>query len=218
MKRDGSLGHYGIEIVTRPATLEKQYLLWNKFLSVKHPGLVSWSSPCCGMHVHVGREGLDENAIAKAVCFCNAAGNKKFIYVLAGRKDNTYAKYKAKTLENSVNSGDRHDAINLTNDATIEFRIFKGTLRRESVYKNIEFCDAILDYCGQEGLDLSKAMSRAGFVRYIRQQNRWPHLMSFIMARWFGKSTELAVQAKWNIKKNCAVTNELSLVMEDSDE
>lgn len=217
MKRDGSLGSHGIEIVTRPATLEKQYLLWNKFLSAPRKGLVSWSDSRCGMHVHVSRDGLTENQIAKAVCFCNSYGNKKFTYIIAGRKDSTYAKYKAKTMEDAISCCDRHEAINLTNDATIEFRMFKGTLRRESVYKNIEFCDAILEYCGQENLDLSKAMSRAGFVRFVRQQNKWPHLMSFIMARWFGKATELSTQAKWSVKKNCSATNEASLALEDSE-
>ena len=215
MKRDGSLRN-GIEIVTRPATLEKQYLLWNKFLTEKHEGLVSWYSDRCGMHVHVSKDGVVENTIAKAVCFINSTGNKKFMYVIAGRKDNNYSKYKAKTIEEAAKyNGQRHEAVNLGNEHTIEFRLFKGTLKKESVFKNIEFCDAILEFAEQEDISLTQAMSRSSFIRFVRQQNKWPHLFSFIMARWFGKATELSQQAGWSVKKNCSAKNELELILED---
>jgi hypothetical protein len=215
MKRDGSLRN-GIEIVTRPATKEKQYMLWDKFLTEKHPGLISWSSDRCGMHVHVSREGLSENTIAKAVCFVNSTSNKKFIFVIAGRKDNGYAIYKAKTLEEASKfNGQRHEAVNLSNEDTIEFRLFKGTLKKESVYKNIEFTDALLEFCAQPDTSLDQAMSRASFIRFVRQQGQWPHLLSFIMSRWFGKPTELSQQAGWVTRKNCTVTNEIGLTFDE---
>lgn len=221
MKRDASLavgGAAGIEIVTRPATIQRQYMLWDKFLRRKPKGLISWDSENCGMHVHVSREGLSEQTIARCVCFVNALANKKFIFVIAGRKDNTYTQYKQKTIEEASRySGQRHEAVNLSNEQTIEFRMFKGTLKRESVFKNIEFCDAVLDFVSQEGMTLAQSMSRAAFVRFIRKANKWPHLLGFIMARWYGKQNDLAKDAGWNVRRNCAIKDEYSLLYTDSD-
>ena len=214
MKRDGSLRN-GIEIVTKPFPIEKQYLLWEKFLTKRPKGLISWDSDRCGLHIHVSREGLTDEVIARAVCFVNSQGNKKFMYVLAGRKDNNYAKFKAKTAANAALPSERHEAINLCNQDTIEFRLFKGTLKKESVYKNIEFVDALMDFASQDGLTLTQAMSRAAFIRFVRQQAKWPHLMSFLMARWFGKATELSDQVGWKSFKNCSAKNELSLTFEE---
>ena len=213
MKSDGSLRN-GIEIVTKPATLSKQYVLWDKFLSSKHHGLVSWKSPRCGMHVHVGKDSLKDETTAKAVCFVNSESNRKFIYVIAGRKDSNYAKYKEKTLDEALKSNDRHENINVTNPHTVEFRLFKGTLRKQSVFKNIEFCDAIMEFCAQD-IELSTAMNRASFIKFVKDhEDRWPHLMAFIMARWFGKATELSNEAGWAVKNNCTVASELDVVME----
>ena len=214
MKRDGSLQN-GIEIVTKPLLKESQYLLWEKFLTKRPKGLISWDSSRCGLHIHVSRASLSDDTIAKAVCFVNASGNKKFMYVLAGRKDNNYSRFKAKTAENAMLATARHEAINLCNRDTIEFRLFKGTLKKESVYKNIEFCDALLDFCQQEGLELNQAISRAAFVRFVRHQAKWPHLMAFIMCRWFGKPTELSDSVGWKAFKNCSARNEMSITFEE---
>lgn len=215
MKHDGSLSN-GIEIVTKPFTLEKQFEIWTPFLDAKHDGLISWDSSRCGLHIHVSRAGLTEATIAKAVCFVNSHGNKKFMYVIAGRKQSNYAQFKAKTFEEAGKySGERREAINLANSHTVEFRLFKGTLKKESVFKNLEFCDALLDYCAQDGLTVSQAMSRASFIRFVRKEGRWPHLMSFIMSRWFGKATELSDQAGWKPKKNCSIKTEMELALEE---
>lgn len=215
MKHDGSLDH-GIEIVTKPLTKEKQYLLWEKFLTQRPKGLTSWDSSRCGLHIHVSRTGLTEETIAKAVCFCNSYGNKKFVYVLSGRKDNNYAKYKAKAIETAGRAGERHEAINLCNQNTIEFRMFKGTLKKESVFKNIEFCDAILEFAAQPDITLTQAMSRSSFVRFVKHnEEKWPHLMAFIMCRWFGKHTELSNKIGWKPYKNCSAKNEMSITFDE---
>jgi hypothetical protein len=214
MKRDSSLQN-GIEIVTIPMTLPKQYITWEKFLTKRPKGLISWDSPRCGQHIHVSRDALTEEIIAKAVCFVNSLSNKKFIYVVSGRKDNSYAKFKAKEIETAYRNSERHEAINLCNDKTVEFRMFKGTLKKESVFKNLEFVDALLDFVSQDGLTLNQALGRAGFMRFVKHQNKWPHLMAFIMCRWFGKETELSKQAGWKPFKNCSAKNELSLTFEE---
>jgi hypothetical protein len=212
MKKDGSLA-FGFEITTRPAPIQKQYAIWNKFFSVKHRGLRSYDTNTCGLHFHVNRDSLTEHAIAKIVCFINAEQNKKFIFCIAGRTEGEYCKIKNKTIGQAhVYEGDRHEAVNLSNGNTIEFRIFRGTLKKESLFKAMEFCDAICDYCKQ-GESLEQSISRTGFVRFVKKQNKWPHLFAFIQARWYGIATELSEQAKWKVTKNCRVPDEASLVL-----
>lgn len=214
MKRDGSLEH-GLEIVTLPATLHKQYYLWNKFFSVKHPKLRSFDTDTCGLHVHVSRDGLEESIIAKIVCFVNAESNKKFMYVIAGRTASQFTKFKIKVLDSAHQfSGDRYEAVNLGNAHTIEFRMFRGTLKKESLFKAVEFCDAIIEYCSQ-GNTLEQSMSRLSFVRFVNKLGKWPHLEAFIKAKWFGVSNELSEQCGWTVRKNCTVENEHELVMSE---
>lgn len=215
MKHDGSLNN-GIEIVTKPFIREQHYPLWDKFLTQRPKGLRSWDSDRCGLHIHASRSGLTDETIARAVCFCNSSGNKKFIYVMSGRKSNTYSKYKAKEIATAAQSGDRHEAINLCNQDTVEFRMFKGTLKKESVYKNIEFCDALLDFAAQPDITLTQAMSRASFVRFVKNhEQKWPHLMAFIMCRWFGKETQLSKHIGWRPFKNCSAKNELEITFSE---
>lgn len=216
MKRDGSLSN-GMEIVTRPAPLKKQYALWNDFFSMKHAGMKSFDTKTCGLHIHVGRTGIAdaEHTIAKTVCFVNAAANNLFVYLLAGRTSNGYAKLKTdKTLANGFNPGDRYEAVNLTNSNTIEFRIFRGTLKKESLFKALEFCDSILDYCSQ-AQDLEQSISRTGYVRFVKEQGKWPHLLAFIQARWFGVATKLSERAGWKAHKNCTVRGEKDLALSE---
>ena len=217
MKRDGSLNN-GMEIVTRPAPLKKQYALWNDFFSIKHNGMKSFNTKTCGLHIHVGRCGIPdmENTIAKVVCFINAEANSLFVYLIAGRTDSGYAKIKSgKTLENgSKCSGDRYEAVNLTNKNTIEFRIFRGTLKKESLFKDLVFTEAIIDYCSQ-AKTLEQSISRTGFVRFIKEKGKWPHLLAFIQARWYGVATKLSEKAGWRPHKNCKVPSERELALEE---
>jgi hypothetical protein len=216
MKRDGSLSN-GMEIVTRPAPLKKQYALWNDFFSKKHAGMRSFDTETCGLHVHVGRSGIADaqHTVAKAVCFINSQANKLFVYLLAGRTANSYARIKEKKLEDAYkNTGDRYEAINLTNQKTIEFRIFRGTLKKESLFKALEFCDALLDYCSQTE-NLEQSISRTGFIRYIKDQGKWPHLLAFINARWYGIKTKLSEKANWRTHKNCNVPSEYELALSE---
>jgi hypothetical protein len=60
-------------------------------------------------------------------------------------RDTGYAKIKEKKLLDGarIAQPDRYEAVNLTNQRTIEFRIFRGTLRYESIMACIEFTRAV---------------------------------------------------------------------------
>jgi hypothetical protein len=230
-KEDGSL-YDGFEIVTAPATLDVQRERWARFFNGAQRGLRSFKTETCGLHVHCSRKPLTDLTVAKTVCFVNAAHNRRFMSVIAGRTSERWAQYKAKKLKDVVTvyrdnvledrfapngtyigcrptgetilrhsievNESRYEAINLQNRETIEFRIFKGTLKRESLFKAIEFCDALIAFCKPAERSLRESQSRVAFIRFVESQpKRWPHLLAFIQAKWQGRETKLTQKMKY---------------------
>jgi len=191
LKEDGSLEE-GFEIVTRPASLEEQIKGWDEFFAKKPSGLSSFSTETCGLHVHCSRAPLTQLAIAKIVCFVNAEANRAFIERIAGRNSGKWARMCSKRLaDGAKRNPERYEAVNLQNSATIEFRIFKGTLKKESVYKAIEFCDALVRWCQYGQTGLTDCLRLEGFLAYVSANRKaWPHLSAFIDAKWHGLVTK----------------------------
>jgi len=191
LKEDGSLDS-GFEIVTRPASLEKQVEGWSRFFAHGTSGLSSFSTETCGLHVHCSRAPLTQLAIAKVVCFVNAEANRNFIERIAGRRSGKWAQICNKRLADGAKRNlERYEAVNLQNAGTIEFRIFKGTLKKESLFKAVEFCDALIRWCQYGQTGLTDCLRLEGFLRYVADGRRaWPHLNAFIDAKWLGLVTK----------------------------
>lgn len=202
-KSDGSL-YNGFELVTCPATLALQIKHWTPFFEKRPRGIKSFNTSTCGLHVHASREHLNELTIAKVVCFVNANANRRFVSVIAGRESSSWASYHEKKLgDGNKRNSQRYEAVNLQNDETIEFRIFKGTLKRESVFKAIEFCDALIHYCLPATRSLADSQSRAGFIAYVKANGKlYPNLLAFIEAKWEGKETERTKAAGYSPSDN----------------
>jgi hypothetical protein len=190
LKQDGSLS-YGFEIVTRPASLEEQVKGWNRVFKEMPSGLKSFSTETCGLHVHCSRAPMSQLQIAKLVSFINAAHNRQFVRRIAQRSSERWARYHAKQLKDAHKCNpQRYEAINLRNPNTIEFRIFKGTLKKESVFKAIEFCDLMVAWTAPGVCSLKESQSRVAMLNWMKpQRKRWPHLSAWLDARWYGKET-----------------------------
>lgn len=148
-EQDGSLTN-GFEMVSAPLGLDDHSRLWKTALSTTlTKGLRSHDTDTCGLHVHVSRVGLSDVQIAKAVCFVNDPDNRALIEAVARRYDAGFCKVGTKKLTTAHKSdGDRYQAVNLCNRNTIEFRVFKGTLRYASVMAAIEFANAVVQFAG----------------------------------------------------------------------
>lgn len=148
-ERDGSLSN-GFELISQPMSVPA---LRETFQFLREPSLVrglrSHRTSTCGLHVHVTRAGLSNLTIARAVTFVNDSGNDAFIQALARRYNTGFCNIREKDLETAHLPGDRYEAINLTGRETIEFRLFRGSLKYEAVIAAIEFCHALLEYCAR---------------------------------------------------------------------
>lgn len=160
----------GFEIVSRPADLENQKSIFEPLFEIK--GLVSFDTTSCGLHVHIDRSRLTQLQIGKMLVFLNNRENLPFIEAIAQRKNNSYCEIKYKKIISCKKSDSRFEALNLQNAATVEMRIFKGTLVKESFYKSIEFADALVHFCAIGNYSIAHATDYRVFIEYIKEERK----------------------------------------------
>lgn len=144
-------------------------------------GLVSHDTSCCGLHVHVERAGMSDLTVGKILSFVNSATNKPFVEAVARRSSDRWAKLDpSKNITDATKrNSSRYEAVNLQNEHTIEFRIFKGTLNKESFYRSLEFVDAVVEYCKNIGLSDTHGTDKFfDFVKFNKKH--YPELAKFV--------------------------------------
>lgn len=168
LKRDGSLNN-GVEIVTHPCTLDYHLNVfpWAEICETAlNARFRSHKTDTCGLHVHASRtlfgksEMLQDLTIAKIMLFFDRYFYDEILTFTrrgvdrlkqwaknngAGVKptdDDETAVYKARCTR-----GDRYQAINLCNSRTVEFRIFRGTLKASTIKATIQWIDVLINYC-----------------------------------------------------------------------
>lgn len=101
-KADGSLPSNGIEIVSAPGTLDfwKEMKLDTKLEILREEGFRSYIHPQCGFHIHVSRNALSVLDLFKIETFIHNPGNRVFLVLVAGRNENSYAKFTATRFNN----------------------------------------------------------------------------------------------------------------------
>jgi hypothetical protein len=183
MKSDGSIRN-GFEIVTCPATLDIHLEEFKRFYANFPKELFQASNT--GMHVHVSRKPLNVFTIGKMTEFLNRSDNKPFIAYIAGRIDNSYARITDRTVTFPFlngTSGERYNALNLSNTDTIEFRIFSTPKNWEEFSSRLEFCQALTDYCqpAQVNTSLKHLTGYPSFINWLQHNRKaYPELSNHL--------------------------------------
>lgn len=202
LKEDGSLSGDGFEIVTHPATLEYHvnHFPWADICQTAESyDYRSHDTDTCGLHIHASRTLFggtlleQDLTIAKIMLLVDrwydshilrfARRNLSKMQRWAGKPNadirpedgDIEAIHKAKKQ-----AGDRYRAINLCNYNTIEFRFFRGTLRRDTIIASIQWVDTIIQYCRNTALkdlfntsweDIFSNTEHAELTEYLKQRN-----------------------------------------------
>ena len=174
-KEDSSLSN-GIEIVTHPCTLkfhmEQKYESLFDWLTKKE-----WKSEdtsTCGLHVHINKDYLGSTIevqdlnIAKIMLIMDRLWNKGIVNFTRRKNEelNRWAKrctiegieYESLSGKDIINKskvykeGDRYYALNLNNKDTIEFRLFKGTLKYTTFIGTLQFISNLVHYAKDKTL------------------------------------------------------------------
>ncbi len=161
IKHDGSLND-GLEIVTHPMSLHyhQTEMPWQAIVDLAlSMGYTSHKAHTCGLHVHVNRSSLGENyrqqedSIARILFFVENHWNEllKFSRRTPRQMENWAARYGRKdepkeVLDSAKNSRKgRYTCVNLTNSDTIEFRMFRGTLKYNTIIATLQFVERVCD-------------------------------------------------------------------------
>jgi hypothetical protein len=159
-KEDGSLQN-GIEVVSHPAT----FAHWAQrdlrvFTMLGREGCRSYETTTCGMHVHVSRAAL--SSLAQTRLMRLFGSDARFILRASRRRAenlNRWAAIDDSPLAAIVRKvkgfghGDRYRAVNLTNSATVEIRIFRGTLHAPSILRNIALVHSMVVFARTMSLE-----------------------------------------------------------------
>jgi hypothetical protein len=196
-KHDGSIND-GFEVVSHPMTPEyhKAEMPWEKVLQkALELDYRSHQTSTCGLHIHVNRSyfGNDYNerdeAIGRVVYFVENHWNEllKFSrrteaninrwasrYGISTTAKDTYKNAKNKCLG-------RYVAVNLENDSTVEFRMFRGTLRYESFIAALELVKEICKVAVSMTDSEIERMTWGDFVLNIGSDNK--HLIDYLKAK-----------------------------------
>jgi hypothetical protein len=186
LKSDGSLCS-GVELVTMPFTLSQHLdgsgVPWDKMLPKLYPIATSGAqTDSCGIHIHINKRALSALTIGKMLVFLNDSGLSPLVTQIAQRPSGSFCRRGAKKLTDGTRSSEnRYDIMNVSvRHPTCELRMFKGNLTLERVYKNIEFCHALVQYCRQSSM---RTLTEWGhFSQWlIRNRGQYQNLVRFLV-------------------------------------
>lgn len=166
-KTDGSLD-CGLEVVTHPCTLayHMERLPWDKIADLcREYDMLSHQANTCGLHVHIGRAQLGEAAAdALTVLVCAIQYE---LTTLSRRSPSTLQRWAAINwsitpadlqLDDTVlldnlnahlldsDARGRYQAVNRQNHRTVELRLWRGTLRVETLRATLQLVDVLCKY------------------------------------------------------------------------
>ena len=201
-EEDGSLKH-GFEMISQPMGLDDHARLWKTALSPSLTrGLVSHNTTTCGLHVHISRAGMTPLHLSKILCFVNDPDNASLIKAVARRYNGESSVINGRTNYCKVGGrrrlgmafrvaqeeGDKYVAVNLNKERTIEFRIFRGSLKYMAVMAAVEFTHAVVEFCrpgGPEGFNL-KTPAFLDFIASAAMRRDTRHLRTYLADRMRG--------------------------------
>jgi hypothetical protein len=178
-KHDGSLID-GFEIVSHPATLAFHLIEvgWDEVLKrAERKGFTSHDNKRCGLHIHINKNfwGKDENTQEigelKLLIFFERFWDEivRFSRRTSSQILHYCARYQTVNLQEAKreNGEKRYYAINFQNKNTIEFRIFRGTLRLLTFYATLEFVYHLCHFLREKNTKELQKSTWASFVDSI---------------------------------------------------
>lgn len=159
IKYDGSLDD-GMEIVTHPMTLDyhKEQMPWEGIMrEAIWLGYKSHKTGTCGLHVHVNRDTFgktreeQDDAISRVLYFVEHHWNEllKFSRRTEAQMNQWAARYGYKNSPKEIlddakkEEKGRYTCVNITNWNTVEFRMFRGTLKYNTLIATLELVNMI---------------------------------------------------------------------------
>ena len=195
IKHDGSLSE-GMEIVTYPMSLDfhLHQMPWAGILAkAKSMGYLTHQAGTCGLHVHINRTAFGETeedqeaVIARILYFFEKHWEELLKFSRLTQKQlrrwaDRYGliEHPKLVLDIAKGSQERYTCVNLTNYHTVEFRMFRGTLKWNTLIATLQLldriCDVAISLSDEELQDLSWTTFVSGcahlpeLVQYLKER------------------------------------------------
>lgn len=194
-KSDGSLDD-GFEIVTHPMTLDYHLhdMPWAAILhEAVRLGYKSHMTSTCGLHVHVNRDSLGESrdeqeeVIERILFFVETHWAELFTFSRRSSysMNRWAARYGIEKTGKAIldkakkGSAGRYAAVNLCPYQTIEFRLFRGTLKLNTLLATLELVNHIIDIALTMSEEEIEQQSWSDFVQTVTE----PELIQYLKER-----------------------------------
>ena len=195
IKHDGSLDE-GMELVTHPMSLDYHLntMPWENVLNKAIAlGYNSHRTSTCGLHVHISRDAFgqteleQELAIARLRYFVEKFWPELLRFSRrTERQMNRWAsrygmKLSPKEVMDSAKDSrmGRYTAVNLTNRETIEIRLFRGTLKLNTLRATLQLVNLICNVALTVSDEMLQSMSWHDFLNWVTE----PDLIQYLKER-----------------------------------
>lgn len=196
-KHDGSIDN-GFELVSEPATLDYHLnsFNWSDVLEkAVEMGYRSHNTSTCGLHIHVSRSAFgktvaeQDDVISRIVYFVEAHWNE--LLKFSRRTESNIMRWASRygidnsaklTYDKAKKNLGRYAAVNLLNFNTIEFRIFRGTLRYKTFAAALQLVDEVCRLAIMLDDKTFENMSWSDFVLRISRENK-PELIEYLKSK-----------------------------------
>lgn len=184
MKYDGSIND-GMEIVTHPMTLDyhQNSMPWRELMSkAVQLDYRSHKTFTCGLHIHVNRDFFSDNRSEQDECISRVLFIvERFweeLLIFSRRTPQQLARWASrygiksnpKEVMENARCKERYTCVNLCNYNTIEFRIFRGTLKYNTLIATLQLVNRICNLANELTDDEITSMSWPEFVEEITEQ------------------------------------------------
>jgi hypothetical protein len=172
----------------------------------------AWDTNTCGLHIHISRTGFSSGSHMHRFLNL-VYSNQEFYEKLAGRSSEQWAKFSdimrndyvrdkdgrpieddhgftrtvtTRTFKHKLGGyrgSDRYSAVNTNNSATLEMRIFRGSVNGDTIKAQLDLAHASVEYTRTINANdvINGALTADSFMWYIFQHEElYPHLVSRI--------------------------------------
>ncbi len=167
-EEDGSLSSNGWENISQPASLSYHLGMMDKYKEwfeiLKEEDIRSHDINSCGYHIHIDQEYFgdkEDSSVAKMLylfekfhsellSFSRRTESQADDWARSRKYMSSSKGWIKKTIKDSKSHQDhgmRYFAVNLTNDETIEIRLWRGTLNSETFEATLKFTARIAELC-----------------------------------------------------------------------
>jgi hypothetical protein len=210
-ERDGSIGEFGLEMVTQPMSQQLHNEFWKHMLPKIREHFTGWNTEKkhpggqYGIHVTFDSKLFGQFNLARLVKFIENPKNGFLIQGIAQRGQlygsNEVIAGKEKKLSDVMvmshgkflGSQNRAQPVNLKGEKGLcEIRMFRSTLNSISFMKNMEFLWAFHQWCGETPFNVKEKDFIAWLVNSPKLYYRYPNLYEYMshtkfptkLARW----------------------------------